>query len=334
MVSLLTLIFLHLSVIAEGAVAPGDEEQLCRALRAQAVAPIPAYSANMRVLMDSWNYQNLLPPRTGAVWDQVDNDTNNDDGITTNVSLVCTISKISKISTLCTYAGHDIVMYNYSQWIQNSNSPCQHTVQVCGFSAGPQSNWLITQLINRAVNGTRLPQVSVMIEFELRNCDVTLNCQRTFNTHVYETSSVNTTGARRNLNNYRQVQRVSPDITTGARVNETITINFKTNHSSFYVAIQDETSCMSIKRMLVFYYICPRQTVNLISHPEIIAPPFPTTENSLVLVTTYCVENAKPENGRAPLLICSNGGIWSSIPGSGCRCVAGYFLHNETCKRK
>ena len=92
MVSLLTLIFLHLSVIAEGAVAPGDEEQLCRALRAQVVAPIPAYSANMRVLMDSWNYQNLLPPRFGAVWDQVDNDTNNADGITTNVSYTISLS--------------------------------------------------------------------------------------------------------------------------------------------------------------------------------------------------------------------------------------------------
>ena len=67
-------------------VAPGDEEPLCEQLRAVGVAPIPAYSANMRVLMDSWNYQNLLPPRTEAVWDQVDNDMNNPDGITSNVS--------------------------------------------------------------------------------------------------------------------------------------------------------------------------------------------------------------------------------------------------------
>ena len=67
-------------------VAPEDEEPLCEALRAHEVAPIPAYSANMRVLMDSWNYQNLLPTRIGAVWQQVDNDVNNPSGITTNVS--------------------------------------------------------------------------------------------------------------------------------------------------------------------------------------------------------------------------------------------------------
>lgn len=75
------------------------------------------------------------------------------------------------------------------QWIQNSNAPCQQTVHVCGFDSGPQNNWLITQLINRTVNGMKLSQVSVTIEFEQLNCDHTLRCQRTFNTHIFETSS-------------------------------------------------------------------------------------------------------------------------------------------------
>ena len=125
---------------------------------------------------------------------------------------------------------------NLLQWVQQSNTPCQQTVQVCGFRAGPQDNWLIAQLINRTVNGTRLPQVSVMIEFELRGCDTTLNCQWTFNTHIYETSTEDATAAR-NISNYRQVRRVSPDVTTGARMNETVVVNFNINHSSFYFAI-------------------------------------------------------------------------------------------------
>ena len=73
-------------VTASAGVAPRDEEPFCSNLRAEGSAPIPGYSANMRVLMDSWNYQNLLPPRPGAVWDQVDNDINNPSGVTTNVS--------------------------------------------------------------------------------------------------------------------------------------------------------------------------------------------------------------------------------------------------------
>ena len=108
-----------------------------------------------------------------------------------------------------------------------------------------QNNWLITQLINRTVNGIRLPQVNVMIEFEQRDCDVILNCQRIFNTHVYERSSVNDTLAR-NITNYRQVRRVSSDSTTGDKMNETVNIDFsdESQETAFYFAIQDETSCI------------------------------------------------------------------------------------------
>ena len=82
----LALVFICVTKSASTSVqAPGDE--ICEQLRSQGAAPIPAYSANMRVLMDSWNYQNLLPPRAGAVWEQVDNDTNNPSGVTTNVSI-------------------------------------------------------------------------------------------------------------------------------------------------------------------------------------------------------------------------------------------------------
>ena len=197
---------------------------------------------------------------------------------------------------------------------------------MCGFPAGPQNNWLITQLINRTVNGTRLPQVSVTIEFELRNCDITLNCQRTFNTHVYEISFVDSAGAR-NLSNYRQVQRVSPDITTGARVNQTITIDFNTNHSSFYFAIEDETTCIVVTRLIVFYSICPSQTSNLIHFPETIAP---VSGGSPLTVPVHCVENAQTQDGSTPRLICSSGGVWTVL-GTGCRCVPGYREINGTC---
>ena len=217
-------------------------------------------------------------------------------------------------------------LHYYSQWIQISNSPCRQSVQVCGFSAGPQSNWLITQLINRTVNGMKLPQVSVTIEFEQVNCDTTLSCQRTFNTRMYETSSVDSAGAR-NLSNYRQVRRVSPADTSGAKANETVTIDFNTNHSSFYFAIQDETSCITVTRVIVFYSICPSQTFNLIHLTEIIVP---MTGASPIPVTARCVENAETQDGSAPKLICSPGGIWSVL-GSGCCCVPGYREINGTC---
>ena len=85
---LLELFILQLLIGEAASIVSSGNEAVpsCEKLRSKGAAPTPAYSANMRVLMDSWNYQNLLPPRNGAVWDQVDNDANNPVELTTNVS--------------------------------------------------------------------------------------------------------------------------------------------------------------------------------------------------------------------------------------------------------
>ena len=75
-------------VVSTHGVAPGDEEELCDDLRSSGTVPTPDYDPTMVILMDTWNYHNLLPPRSGAVWQQVDNDTNNDVLFTTNVSTI------------------------------------------------------------------------------------------------------------------------------------------------------------------------------------------------------------------------------------------------------
>ena len=216
------------------------------------------------------------------------------------------------------------------QWIQQSNTPCEQTTQVCGFSAGPQSNWLFTQLINRTVNGTHLPEVRVQIEFELRGCDTSLRCQRTFNTLIYETTSTDN-AARRETTNYRQVTRVSPDVTTGARVTEVVLVDFETDEPSFYFAVQDETSCIVITRMIIFYSVCPSTTINLASAPETLAPP---NGASPIPVTAACVSTALVEEGNSPKLVCSPGGLWSEIGTSGCRCVPGLGFMNGVCSGK
>ena len=75
-------------VVSTNGVAPGDEEGLCDNFRSLGTVPTPDYDPTLVILMDTWNYQNLLPPRSGAVWQQVDNDTNNDVQFTTNVGTI------------------------------------------------------------------------------------------------------------------------------------------------------------------------------------------------------------------------------------------------------
>ena len=87
-------IFLLLSVLVAtvSTSAPGDEESFCtNDLEASAMTPPPVYSPNSRILMDSYNYINLLPPHDNSVWQQVDNDDNNIAGRGTSVSLQCII---------------------------------------------------------------------------------------------------------------------------------------------------------------------------------------------------------------------------------------------------
>ena len=97
---------------------------------------------------------------------------------------------------------------------------------------------------------------------------------------------------------------------------------------------------MVITRLMVFYTLCPAQTVNLIRYPETVADSWsnfqPEGEFKVPPISALCVENARPENGVAPMIsACVVGGIWgSAIPGAGCQCVPGYFRDNETCTRK
>ena len=128
------------------------------------------------------------------------------------------------------------------------------TVSVCGFSAGTQDNWIITQHISRIVNGTALQQVTVQVDFIMNACGIENNCRRSFAIHKYETSTISTTAAR-NLSNYELVGQIVPRDGRGAvRENASVNINFATEATGFYLGIQDEASCIVIHRVLVFYY--------------------------------------------------------------------------------
>ena len=112
-----------------------------------------------------------------------------------------------------------------------------------------------------------------MIEFQLIECCVEANCQRTFSTHKYETSSVDSAGAG-TVGNYQQVDRVSPHEVMGTTTKATVNIDFNMDNTSFYFAIEDETSCIAVTRMIIFYHVCPSQSVDLIRYPETIASPY------------------------------------------------------------
>ena len=83
--NVLCLLLLHQSCqLVIAASAPDDRDTFC--VTGSSMTPPPVHPPNYRVLMDSFNYINLLPPHFGAVWQSVDNDTNNQAGRGTEVS--------------------------------------------------------------------------------------------------------------------------------------------------------------------------------------------------------------------------------------------------------
>ena len=68
--------------------APGDADPFCTEVLPGIGVNILDYPPQVKPLMDSRHYQNLLPPHADAVWQEVDNDNNNPSHLATDVSWV------------------------------------------------------------------------------------------------------------------------------------------------------------------------------------------------------------------------------------------------------
>ena len=84
----LVAVSIVLSLLSGGccAQAPGDAQSHCTETLPSIGTNILDYPPEVKPLMDSHHYQQLLPPNMGAVWQEVDNDNNNPSGTRTNVS--------------------------------------------------------------------------------------------------------------------------------------------------------------------------------------------------------------------------------------------------------
>ena len=209
----------------------------------------------------------------------------------------------------------------YFQWFQQGLSTCNASVLVCGFSEGLQENWLITQHINTVLpGGERLRKVTAQFEGTLNGCDITRQCRQSFEVHKWLTSTIDRSAAT-NTDNYVRVDRVSPEFTSGV-VPFVEYLDIELNaEDGLYLAVVDRSTCIVLTRLLVFYYVCPEETSELISRPEVL--------ESQVSVTGECVENSSTMSGAAPVLSCSDRGEWQVI--IPCLCSPGYEKSQDQC---
>ena len=213
-------------------------------------------------------------------------------------------------------------MYIRFQWSQFGGQLCNGTVTVCGFDQGTQENWLITQHISRELaGGQRLRKVTAQFDITFNGCDISRQCRQTFDVYKWQTSTTNEIAAR-NTNNYEKVNRVSPQVSDGfGPFIESLDIDLDAE-SGFYLAVVDLSTCIAINRILVFYYVCPAETSQLVTRPEVIQAISP--DDSDVTINGECVENSSTQSGSMPLLSCDEEGLWNVI--FPCFCNPGYEL--------
>ena len=85
---LVALLIVSVSVFDQSfAQAPGDADPFCTVTLPGVGFNILDYAPEVKPLMDSRHYQNLLPPHPNPVWQRVDNDDNNPPSVATEVSL-------------------------------------------------------------------------------------------------------------------------------------------------------------------------------------------------------------------------------------------------------
>ena len=217
---------------------------------------------------------------------------------------------------------HDLQYLQFLQWIQQTLSICNGSVTVCGFTAGAQENWLITQHISRVVpGGQRLSKVTAQFEVTLNGCDTSRQCRQSYDVYIWQTSTINRSAAR-NTDNYMFIERISPDNTDGFGSSTNLVEIDLNSEDGFYLAVVDFSTCLAINHILVFYYVCPEETSQLISRPETIE----SLEGSATSVNGECVENSSTESGASPIVQCGNMGQWQVfVP---CLCNPGYELND------
>ena len=163
-------------------------------------------------------------------------------------------------------------------------------------------------------------KVTAQFRVTLNGCDPSRQCRQSYDVYIWQTSTINRTAAR-NTDNYMFIERISPDNTAGFGSSTNLVEIDLNSEDGFYLAVVDFSTCLAINRILIFYYVCPEETSQLISLPETIE----SLEGSATSVNGECVENSSTESGTSPIVQCGNMGQWQVfVP---CLCNPGYELN-------
>ncbi len=146
---------------------------------------------------------------------------------------------------------------------------CQRVLRSCDHTeSAAQQNWLFTQYISYL----DAKQVFVSVTYRLSQCVTGGNAKaecKTLDVHWYEGSTIMSMAQQTNRDNY------SPLLTLTSTTTATVTQEFSFNpgnFNGFYLAFEDDGSCVDLNGLRVYYRICPGKVEGLVTYPEIALP--------------------------------------------------------------
>ena len=308
--------------------APGDEETRCTV---QHSSP-PSYPDTERNLMDSYNYQNLLPGNgTGnpllatAVWNDYSFDENDDIPAISSPTFVSYTHLISPEKNFITQT------FTHTQWQHGTGGLCRFQVRVCGWKkeGTVQNNWLFTQHISKDFNQNTYPynvEIKVQLTYSLQSCRERNGCVTSLNLLHYVTNTPRLPSAAgngfMNRDNYVSFAEAQPPRTT-LSFTHNFTFNLQPSQTGFYLAMEDHGTCIGITRLRVYRNNCKPQDVGLVVYPSAPAP-----VSGSVNIDISCVENAVVSG--SPRVTCSSDGTWGP-QNPVCQCRLGYEDRETEC---
>ena len=201
------------------------------------------------------------------------------------------------------------------QWRHNAGGFCSWSVRSCGFSSGPQDNWLFTQFISKEVppNTTHTVRAIIDISYTLTSCRTRYRCNPVFRLYKFETDGPQPREVYTDRSNYESVRNK----TGASAITQTLTESIAVGPGvgGFYLAIRDLSSCIQLARMQITRYQCRVKQEGLVIFPETAAP-----VDDQMTVTSLCMPNSTPVSSMN--MVCDKEGNWG---GQGiCKCDAGY----------
>ena len=205
----------------------------------------------------------------------------------------------------------------------NAGGLCRRSIQLCGYREGKLDNWVFTQHISKATPpGTDIPvKVCVKLTYRVSSCRSRFGCSPVMEVYKYDVDGVIPAPVL-----YQSTEKFSLVYkhtgTSAISVKDSFCFDMQPNRAGFYLALRDQTSCITLSHMLVYRRQCAEKQIGLVNYPATASD-----SRSPRTVSATCTQNAEPVTSLE--VQCLSTGLWTTGSVPPCRCEPGYREINE-----